>query len=52
MPMSPYLLFGLRYNDPFTAAYVWPSRGKKDAESHIPQVNFKATVSGSGIGSW
>ena len=50
--MSPYLLFGRRCNDPFTAAYVGPSCGKEDAESHITQANFKATVSGNGIGSW
>lgn len=52
MPMSPYLLFGLRYNDPFPAAYAGPSCGEKVIKSHIPQANFKATVSGSGIGSW
>lgn len=52
MPMSPYLLFGLRYNDPFPAAYAGPSCGGKVIKSHIPQANFKATVSGSGIESW
>lgn len=52
MPMSPYLLFGLRYNDPFPAAYVGPSCGEAEVKSHITQANFKATVSGSGIGSW